>query len=96
MIVGVNQFSQPETASIDVLKIDESAARLQLEKLVELRRTRDASRVNAALDNIRLTAEGTGNLMPALLEAVRAYATTGEICSALGTVFTYYRESPAI
>jgi methylmalonyl-CoA mutase N-terminal domain/subunit len=96
VIVGVNRFTQEEAVPIEVLKIDESAERSQVEKLRELRRSRDNARVRAALDGVRRAAEGEQNTMPALLDAVRAYATTGEICAALGEVFGYYRESAAV
>ncbi len=96
VIVGVNRYAQEEAAPIEVLKIDASAERRQIERLRDLRRSRDNGRVKAALDNVRRTAEGDANTLPALLEAVRAYATTGEICAALGEVFGYFKEAPAV
>jgi methylmalonyl-CoA mutase N-terminal domain/subunit len=96
VIVGVNRFAQEESSRIDVLQIDEAAEKAQLEKIRRLRGERDKSRVRTALDRIRREAEGSGNLMPALLEAVRAYATTGEMCSAMGEVFGWYRETAVV
>ena len=92
MIVGVNRF-QSEEQPIELLQIDESAARSQEQKLKALRARRDAGRVQAALDRLRRAAEGTENTMPYLLDAVRAYATLGEICDALREVFCTYQET---
>ncbi|HWR51565.1 MAG TPA: methylmalonyl-CoA mutase family protein [Bryobacteraceae bacterium] len=91
-IVGVNAFKVKEEQPIDVLQIDESSARRQEEKLSALRKRRDNARVTASLDTLRRVAEGTGNTMPCLLDCVRAYATVGEIMSALKDVFGTYTE----
>jgi methylmalonyl-CoA mutase N-terminal domain/subunit len=91
-IVGVNRF-QSEDQPIELLEIDESAARHQCEKLAALRRRRDNNRVRKSLDDLQRAAEGTENTMPYLLDAVRAYATLGEICDALRTVFGTYQET---
>ena len=61
-----------------------------------LRARRDNGRVGAALDALKRAAEGAGNTMPYLLEAVRAYATLGEICDSLRAVFGGYTETPRI
>ncbi len=92
-IVGVNAFEQHEEKPIEVLQIDESAARRQEEKLSSLRKRRDGTRVTAALDALRRAAEGTENTMPFILDAVRAYATLGEISEALADVFGRYEEA---
>jgi methylmalonyl-CoA mutase N-terminal domain/subunit len=76
-----------------LLEIDESAAKLQCDKLENLRRRRDASRVTASLDALKRAAEGKENTMPRLLDAVRAYATLGEICDAMRSVFGSYQET---
>jgi methylmalonyl-CoA mutase N-terminal domain/subunit len=91
-IVGVNRF-QAEDQPIELLQIDESAARHQEEKLAALRARRDQGRVRQALDALQRAAEGTENTMPCLLDAVRAYATLGEITDALRTVFGTYQET---
>jgi methylmalonyl-CoA mutase N-terminal domain/subunit len=91
-IVGVNAFTQREEPPIELLQIDESAARRQEEKLGALRKRRGEARVAAALDALRRAAEGSGNTMPFILDAVRAYATLGEISEALASVFGRYRE----
>jgi methylmalonyl-CoA mutase N-terminal domain/subunit len=92
VIVGVNRF-QSEEQPIELLQIDDSAGRAQEEKLAALRKRRDQGKVRQALDDLRRAAEGTENTMPYLLNAVRAYATLGEICDALRAVFGTYQET---
>ncbi len=95
-IVGVNAHAEDETAPIETLAIDEGASRRQVAKLHDLRRARDARAVATALDQVRRAARGSGNLMPPLLEAVRAYATLGEICDVLRGEFGVYEERVAV
>jgi methylmalonyl-CoA mutase N-terminal domain/subunit len=95
VIVGVNRF-QSEERGIDVLRIGEDAARRQEEKLAALRARRDNSEVGKALNALKRAAEGTRNTMPFLLDAVRAYATLGEICDALRSVFGAWRETAGL
>jgi methylmalonyl-CoA mutase N-terminal domain/subunit len=92
VIVGVNRF-QGEDQPIDLLEIDESSGRHQSEKLKALRKRRDNARVAQTLDALKRAAEGTENTMPYLLDAVRSYATLGEICDALRGVFGTYTET---
>jgi methylmalonyl-CoA mutase N-terminal domain/subunit len=99
VIVGVND--QPEAMSaadvaMPTLYIDESAGERQLGKLEKLKASRDAGRVARSLDAMRDAARSTGNLMPPILEAVRAYATVGEMCDALRDVFGEYEEVATI
>jgi methylmalonyl-CoA mutase N-terminal domain/subunit len=94
-IVGVNDFVQDE-APIETLYIDETTADHQLEKLAHLRRSRDSGRVRSALDALRAAAAGKSNVMPPILEAVRAYATVGEMCDALRDVWGEYEETAVI
>jgi methylmalonyl-CoA mutase, N-terminal domain len=96
VIVGVNDFVQEDEDRIEILYIDDTAAERQLARLEELKKTRDADRVRRALDGLRDTARGTGNTMPAILDAVRAYATVGEMCDALREVWGEYEEVPII
>ncbi len=95
-IVGVNDFVSEEDARIGILYIDESAGERQLARLAELRRTRDDARVRAALEALQAGARGTANTMPLLIDAVRAYATIGEMCDALREVWGEYEETPII
>jgi methylmalonyl-CoA mutase N-terminal domain/subunit len=96
VIVGVNDFVQADEPPIEILYIDESAADKQLAKLDALRRTRNADAVQRALDHLRETARTPGNLMPPILDAVRAYATIGEMCDALRDVWGEYEDVPII
>jgi methylmalonyl-CoA mutase N-terminal domain/subunit len=96
IMVGVNAFVQENEPPIEILYIDESAAEKQIAKLAELRRTRDNDAVGRALDRLRAAARSTGNLMPPILEAVRTYATIGEMCDALREVWGEYEEVPVI
>jgi len=92
VIVGVNRF-QSDDQPIELLQIDETSARHQQEKLNALRTRRDNIRVRESLDALKRAAEGTENTMPRILDAVRAYATLGEICDSLREVFGTYQET---
>ena len=96
VIVGVNDFVAEHEPPIEILYIDESAAETQLAKLERLKRTRDAGAVARALDALREGARGGANTMPLLVDAVRAYATVGEMCDALREVWGEYEETPII
>jgi methylmalonyl-CoA mutase N-terminal domain/subunit len=90
-IVGVNDFVQDES-SVETLYIDESTSEKQLDKLAKLRKSRNSDHVQAALDALRAAARTKQNVMPPILEAVRAYATVGEMCDALRDVWGEYEE----
>jgi len=96
VIVGVNDFVQENEPPIEILYIDESAADKQLAKLAKLRNTRDNDRVKRSLDALGAAARTSANLMPPILDAVRAYATIGEMCDALREVWGEYEEVPVI
>ena len=96
VIVGVNEFASDADAGVPILQIDETAAQQQLVKVDRLRRTRDTDAVTRALDRLRAAAAGTENTMPPLLDAVRAYATVGEMCDALRDVWGEYQEQAII
>src|SRR5262249_39536741 len=96
VIVGVNDYVQTDEPPIEILYIDESAAEVQLAKLDRLKKTRNADAVNRSLDALRAAARTTANLMPPILDAVRAYATVGEMCNALRDVWGEYEEVPVI
>jgi len=96
IIVGVNDFVSEEKRPIEILKIDESVTRHQHERLAELRKSRDHSRVNSVLEDLGSAASTDRNLMPYILECVRAYATVGEICRRLRAVFGVYQETIAL
>jgi methylmalonyl-CoA mutase N-terminal domain/subunit len=96
VIVGVNDFVSEDDTPIGTLYIDESAAERQLAKLDRVRKSRDNGRVRAALDALEEGARRSTNTMPLLIEAVRAYATVGEMCDALRHVWGEYEETPII
>ena len=95
-IVGVHRFTEEQAQNVQTLYIDESVAERQLAQLEQLRATRDSGAVSHALDKLRHAAVGTDNLMPLLVEAVRVYATVGEVCDALRDVWGEYEETPTI
>jgi methylmalonyl-CoA mutase N-terminal domain/subunit len=93
IIVGVNKYAMTdEPAEVPILVIDESVRAHQLERLERTRTQRDAGAVANALENLKLAASRNENTMPATIDAVRAYATLGEICSALRDVYGIYEE----
>jgi methylmalonyl-CoA mutase N-terminal domain/subunit len=95
-IVGVNKYvMDEETGGVPILVIDESVRSHQIERLERTKSQRDDSSVNRTLNSLRKAAQLGENTMPATIEAVRAYATLGEICSALRDVYGVYEE-PAI
>ncbi|MBT9154422.1 MAG: Methylmalonyl-CoA mutase [Firmicutes bacterium] len=91
VVVGVNQFQIRESAPRGLERVDASVGERQKTKLAALRSRRDNVRVQAALASLTQIAASNDNLMPAVLEAVRAYATLGEICDCLRRVFGEYR-----
>ncbi|MFW9810210.1 MAG: methylmalonyl-CoA mutase family protein, partial [Candidatus Thorarchaeota archaeon] len=79
-IVGVNDYVlEDEKITIPVLKIDEEVERRQIERTQKIRSTRDNKKVDEALDGLRKASEGEENVMPHIVQAVREYATIGEI-----------------
>ncbi len=92
IIVGVNDFITDDVLEIPVLKIDPEVQRVQLMRLEQTRKSRNNPKVKALLDKIRKAAEGTDNLLPHILAAVKAYATVGEVCDALRDVYGEYQE----
>jgi methylmalonyl-CoA mutase N-terminal domain/subunit len=96
IIVGVNQYQMDEPLSIPLLKMDPEGERRQRERLARLRRERDNELLQQRLAALRHAAQGTENMMPYIVEAVRADGTLGEICDVLREVFGEYRESAII
>jgi methylmalonyl-CoA mutase, N-terminal domain len=96
IMVGVNEFVQQDDPPIQILYIDDAASDTQLAKLEALKKRRDRDAVARALDAMRTAARTTENLMPRILDAVRAYATVGEMCDALREVWGEYEEVPII
>ena len=96
IVVGVNDFIVEEERSIPTLRIDEATEHSQVARLKALRARRDATPVQTALAELQRCAGTTENLLPAILAAVEAYATVGEISDALRRVFGEYQESVVI
>ena len=94
VVVGVNRYEDVSPTDVPTLYIDETVADTQVARLDDLRRRRDADGVRRTLDAVCDAAAGTDNLMPPLLDAVRADASVGEICDALRSVWGEYEESP--
>jgi methylmalonyl-CoA mutase, N-terminal domain len=93
IVVGVNKFQTDKDLPMDLLKIDEEVGRSQVERLTKVKSERDQARVDEALRQIEQGAKSDVNLMPLILDAVRAYASVGEISNALRGVFGEYQES---
>ncbi len=86
-IVGVNEYDRGEKIEIPLLYIGEDIAERQISRLQQTKKERENEAVRVALENIRKAAEGEDNLMPHFLDAVKAYASVGEICDVLREVF---------
>ena len=91
IIVGVNEYAA-EDQPIDILKIDETVATRQKDRLRKVRADRSQQAVTRSLDALRRAAQGEENLMPHIYEAVKVYATRGEVCDAMREVFGPYEE----
>lgn len=91
VVVGVNRFTEEEQASVPLFKPNEAVAREQAEALAQLRAERDNAAVQAALADLRAAAEGTASVLPPMREALRRYATIGEVCGVLRQVWGEYR-----
>jgi methylmalonyl-CoA mutase, N-terminal domain len=93
IVVGVNDFVAKEPREIPMFRIDPNVERAQVGRLKALRSRRDSARASAALNELRRRASLAENLVPAILAAVEAYATLGEISDTLRAVFGEYQES---
>jgi len=91
-IIGVNAFAEEEPYSIPMLEMDPAGHDRQVQRLQTLRAERDAGAVGQALDRLRIACQGTENTMPYILDAVRVYATLGEIIDVMREVFGTYQE----
>src|SRR4029077_15107173 len=96
IVVGVNDFTVDEEEPIEILRIDRKLEREQAARVRNVRATRDQAKWGESLARLRKAAAGTDNLMPFILDAVRAYATEGEIMQALTEVFGTYTETPFV
>jgi methylmalonyl-CoA mutase, N-terminal domain len=96
VVVGVNKYRDAEEPEPDYFRVDETMAGLQRAKLDKLRGERDGAAAEQALTRLRQTSESDENLMPAIIEAVHAYCTLGEICGCMREVFGEYKALAAI
>src|SRR5437016_10899667 len=92
IIVGVNEYVELESTAIPTLKIGAEVEKDQVDRLSSLRSRRDSFRMAGMLEALQEAAAGDENLMPYLLDSVKADATLGEICAALKEVFGTYKE----
>ena len=92
VIVGVNKFVTEEKHLPRILEIGEEIEKKQAERLRRLKKERDTRKVNESLDRVRQVARGSENIMPVMIDAVKAYATVGEISDILRETFGEYRE----
>jgi methylmalonyl-CoA mutase N-terminal domain/subunit len=95
IVVGVNDFTDEEEHELEILYIDESVEELQKKAVQELRRSRDGKAVTSALSALRQACADGRNVMPPLIDAVKTYATVGEISDVMREVFATYEE-PAV
>ena len=94
-VVGVNKYVESDDdLAMALLKIDPAVQERQIARLQRTKRERDGGRVQEALAQLRRAAQGDDNLMPPILDAVRAYASLGEVMGVLREVFGEYREQP--
>ena len=92
IVIGVNEHASDEPLSIPLLKMDPGGETRQRERLARVRRERDNAALRKRLEALRAAARGKDNLMPHILDAVRALGTLGEVCAVLREVFGEYRE----
>lgn len=93
VIVGVNKFQVEEPSPTGLLRVDMSVGELQKNKIAATKSERDNAKVAQTLESLRIACEGEDNLMPFILDAVKAYATLGEICEVMRKIFGEYKQS---
>jgi methylmalonyl-CoA mutase N-terminal domain/subunit len=97
VVVGVNEYASPEEGEVEnLLKVNPEVQRQQILFLNKIKGERDQRAVDTALEKLRATARGQENLMPPILECVERYASIGEICDVLRSVFGEYREQVVV
>jgi methylmalonyl-CoA mutase N-terminal domain/subunit len=94
LIVGVNAHTSDDDDQVEILRISPDVERRQRHRLNAVRGRRDAAAVQASLERLSADAASDRNVMPALMDCARAYASEGEICDALRAVWGIYRETP--
>jgi methylmalonyl-CoA mutase N-terminal domain/subunit len=92
IVVGVNEFKSSDVTEIEILKVDPEVEVKQVKNLLEMKRDRDNKKVKKCLSVLKQVTKEGKNIIPATFEAVKAYATVGEICDTLKEVFGEYKE----
>ena len=92
VVVGVNRFQVEEEKPTNLLRVDPAVRVSQVERLKQLRSERDSGKVEKSLAALKRAAEGDANVMPPIIDAVKAYATLGEICDVMRGVFGEYQQ----
>ncbi len=93
MVVGLNKYISEEESPIELLKINEKVQDEQIRSLHKVKRKRDNSKVTQTLNELRLACRSNKNVMPYVIEAVRAYATEQEVCDIYREVYGEYRDT---
>jgi len=96
IIVGVNAYAEPEERRVSVLKIKGAVEKKQVQRLKQRKKSRNAKKVASVLSQLAVTAEANNDLMPAVMDAVRAQSTLGEICEVFRRVYGEYREAVSL
>ena len=93
VVVGMNKYQIEEASPKGLLRVDPSVGEMQKARLAKLRASRDNVKVDETLAALKTACEGTDNVMPFILEAVKTYATLGEICDVMRGVFGEYQQT---
>jgi len=96
VVVGVNKYTTDEEPPLKLLEIDEKIESKQIANLKRLKEKRDSKKLKDVLDKVQAVARSDGNIMPVLIEAIKSYATVGEISDSLREVFGEYRQPSLI
>ena len=96
IVVGLNRFKIQELRPGNLLRVDPAVRMEQIEKILNLKKNRNESKVKETLSSLKKAAEGKENLMPPILEAVKAYATLGEICDVMRGIFGEYQATSTV
>ena len=96
IIVGVNKYKMDDQVRIETLKITQEMEDTQVNSLRQVKHDRDQAHVDRSLELLQQAARTSQNLIPLILDAVRGYATVGEVCTSLIPVFGVYRETSVI
>jgi methylmalonyl-CoA mutase N-terminal domain/subunit len=91
IVVGVNKFEEEDIEVEETLRVDPESEREQVQRLKKFKEDRDQAKVDSRLEDLRKAAEGSGNLLPVIKDALRDHASMGEVCGAMKDVFGKYQ-----